>query len=687
MESVDGYVIEATLGEGGFGVVHAAHHPDEPTRPLALKLLRAELAAQPGVAQQFFQEALALARLEHPALPRVLSFGPWQQTYYLVQERLAGSPLSVPPGGLPLDHAVAQLDALLDLLGYIHARGVVHRDLGPSNLLVTPDGALRLLDFGLAGLAHHLGASQVARGLGTVGWSAPEQLYGSSMDPRADLFSAGMLLHLWLTGAPPLDTADADAYLAWARSDDRRSLRRLRPDVPAWLDELFATLTAAQPDARPATAAAVKAWLQSPSVRVDRQQVEAATARMQVTTAFDREAYDRDDDPLVGLLVSVEVMAGARPPTTEVSADLCLVLDVSRSMDQPDKYPLLRQALGEFLRRMAPHDRVALFVFAQRAAAVAPLTPGVRAAATADALVAAMDASPQLFGGATHLAPGLQLAHKTLVAAQREAPARVRRIYVLTDGDLHDTPACVTELRQVADAGIEVHAYGFGNGFDGAALRQLLGDQRGGSVKPICHERDVIETFAHIAAVNQRLIGVEGRLVLDISPEVDVGDGWLFRPQERYLGRVAQRRLVRELGGIETGRVYSALVELRLPPAEAQHVTGVGRVTLEMKQGDTPITLSASLRARRQAGGHGAVNDEVATAQAVLEPLRSYDDREATLRATHARLRLAIAEGRDPGLIEALRKKIDVLEGRTDEHALDRADEQYLATDMSTRAF
>jgi len=686
VERIDDYEIEGLLGTGAFGSVYAAHHVKTPGVRLAIKVLHEGLARDGEVARRFFQEALVLARLEHPQIPKIVAFGPWQGTYYLAQERVDGAPLEVPAGGLGVEQAEGLIEQVLSALAYAHQRGVVHRDLKPQNLLLGADGSVHVLDFGLAGIVQAPGAGD--GGVGTVGWSAPEQLRGQEADGRADLFSAGQLLHFLLTGRPPVVVDDLAAYVAWAEGGDRGSLRRLRPDVPERLERVFFGLTAPSPGGRFASAGEALGALRERPAGAVGQLIDGGTARMTVRALLDREAFDEADDPLCSLLLSVELSPGGKAPAFEVFADVFLVLDVSGSMNTPDKYPLLRQALAEFLRRMAPRDRVGLAVFSHGAEVVAKLTVGAEAARGADALVRAMDKSKYMFGNATHLAPGLALAREQLLSARGARGADpVRRVYVLTDGALHDTTACAEELKKYADAGLEVHVYGFGTGFNGAALKELVADQRGGSVKPICNEQDVIETFAHIAEVNHRLLGQEGALVVEFSSEVDAGDGWLFRPQERYLGPVRRRRFARDLGGVEAGRSYAALFELRLPPAEAEACTEVARVSLSMRQGAHPVELSARVTARRQPGGHGAPVVEVTQAQAILAPLRDAGDREAERRAARARLDLAVAEKRDPGLISALEKRLDVLEGRASEGSLNRADQQYLDSDASSMAF
>lgn len=688
MARIPPYEMGDLLGSGGFGDVYKAIDPAEPRRALAIKVLHRELARQDDVAARFFQEALVLARLDHPLLPRILGFGPHDGTYYIVQEFIDGAPLDDVGDGLPFDEAIGVLHQLLEATGYAHGRGVIHRDLKPQNLLRQADGRLKVLDFGLAKIAGQRGAGGSSGGLGTVCWSAPEQLRGDEVDGRADLFSAGLLLHHLLTGRPPVTADDLGAYIAWAEGDDRSSLRRLRPDTPSWLERLFVALTHADPQRRFRDAAEALSALIARGEDDGVQIVDAGFARMKLTASFDREAFAQDDDPLCHALLSVELEAGDHAAAVEISADIFLVLDVSGSMNGPDRYPLLRKAVGEFLRRMSPRDRVGLAVFSTGAEVTSGLTAGEAAGREADAMIGRMDRSKFMFGGATNLAPGLELARQHLTRAKRPGKATpVRRVYVLTDGDIHDAERCKEQLAGYAQDSVEVHVYGFGSGFNGAALKELVAEQRGGSVKPICNEQDVIETFAHIAAVNQRLLGQEGRLSVAIEPDTDAGDAWLFRPQERYLGPIPQRLVARDLGGVEAGRPYAVLVELRLPPAEAQASTPVATVTLSMLQGDRKVELTGRVSAARQRGGHGAPVEAVERARAILEALRSQGDQGVELAAARARLAMASAEKRDPGLLEALRKRIDVLEGRASEHDLGAADRQYLASDESSMLF
>jgi hypothetical protein len=426
--------------------------------------------------------------------------------------------------------------------------------------------------------------------------------------------------------------------------------------------------------------------------------------RATIRTTFEQASYPAGDDPVVRMLVEASVDAPAtvsscasRRPRVE----LFLVLDVSGSMDEPDRYPLLRRALTTLLEQVEPDDRVGVAVFADGGDRVLSLTPGAIVRQSVGDVLARMDASPRKFGGATLLGCGLDLAREALSApaddamgcgggssdrrrAERRA-AGVRRLIVLTDGEVHDADACALVLPRLRSLGVEVAAYGFGARFDAASLRALLSDQLGGWVKPICRLEDIVATFGHVADVTSRLVASGGLMVVELDAQVDVGDAWTFRPHERYLGPVHGRRLVRELGGVEAERSYSLFLELRVPPHDAPS-TRLGTAALRWQSGDPMCEERVILSLPRSATQEpGPPCPRVAEVAALLEALRQPHAQAVRLRAAQARLELARAEGRDPGLLEALRKQIEVLEGRTTPSALSYDDLSYIDSDPCTR--
>jgi TolB-like protein/tetratricopeptide (TPR) repeat protein len=217
------YRIVGPLGSGGMGEVYRARD-ERLGRDVAVKVLPAEVAADPDRLRRFEQEARAAGQLAHPNVLVVHDVGTHEGQPFLVTELLEGETLRacLHRGSLPVRKAIELGSQIARGLAAAHERGIVHRDLKPENVFLTRDGVVKLLDFGLAKLAHpRLDAqavsslSTLAQGvdtgagviLGTVGYMAPEQARGQPADHRADLFSLGCVLHEMVTGKRPFSGA------------------------------------------------------------------------------------------------------------------------------------------------------------------------------------------------------------------------------------------------------------------------------------------------------------------------------------------------------------------------------------------------------------------------------------------------------------------------------------------------
>ena len=210
------YRVTRKLGEGGMGMVYAAVD-DKLNRPVAVKTIR-DAGADPAARERFWREARAAAAVSHPNICQLYDIAEDGDQLFLAMELLEGQPLSekLHAGPLsPLD-ALSLLLPVLEALEALHAHGIVHRDLKPSNVFVTGYG-VKLLDFGLARpLADDVAATApdltvVGQVVGTPAYMAPEQLGGSPVDVRADLFAAGVLLFEMVTGRSPFAAA---SYMA-----------------------------------------------------------------------------------------------------------------------------------------------------------------------------------------------------------------------------------------------------------------------------------------------------------------------------------------------------------------------------------------------------------------------------------------------------------------------------------------
>src|SRR5216683_219233 len=204
------YRVLEKIGEGGMGVVYRARD-ERLERDVALKVLPADALSDETARRQFRKEALALARLNHPNIGAVYDFDCQDGIDFLVMEYVPGSTVGEKVVAGISEKEVLQLGRQLAAgLAAAHEQGIIHRDLKPANLRVTPDGLLKILDFGLAKLLHRdpgadatVSATQDGEIAGTLPYMAPEQLRGDALDARTDIYAAGAVLFEMATGQRP----------------------------------------------------------------------------------------------------------------------------------------------------------------------------------------------------------------------------------------------------------------------------------------------------------------------------------------------------------------------------------------------------------------------------------------------------------------------------------------------------
>ncbi|HEX2086115.1 MAG TPA: serine/threonine-protein kinase, partial [Solirubrobacteraceae bacterium] len=229
---LDRYRLLRRLGAGGFGTVWLAHD-QRLDRDVAVK----KVPLEGGESPRAEREALAAARLGHPGIVALYEAGRDREAFYLVSELVRGSSLAE----LEREGALSDLDvvrigvALCGALEHAHARGVIHRDVKPANVMVADDGGgAKLTDFGIARLADAAALTRTGDVVGTIAYMAPEQAEGRHVTGAADLYSLALVLYEALSGTNPVR---ADGAAATARRVGMRmpQLRRLRRDLPAGL--------------------------------------------------------------------------------------------------------------------------------------------------------------------------------------------------------------------------------------------------------------------------------------------------------------------------------------------------------------------------------------------------------------------------------------------------------------------
>ena len=335
--------VVARLGAGGMGVVYKALD-EKLRRPVALKVLSARQLADPGHRETLLREARSAAAVSHPNIAAIYEVHDREDGAFFVMELVEGETLraKLREGALPVAEALRVASAIAQGLSRAHAANVVHRDLKCENVMLTPDGQVKLLDFGLAtvdgedeepgGQAQDPeGAAALAptmpvvvtpttggRVAGTPTSMAPEQARGESVDPRADVYGFGVVLYEMLSGESPFDHRDRAPWLwgdetspAWSV---RRSLREAAPDVPRPVELLVMRCLAYDREQRPRDGASLVAEIEALRARrVRRWPIVAAIAALGAGAALAGAAWG--------------LKAPGPPPTAAAKPPACTMED------------------------------------------------------------------------------------------------------------------------------------------------------------------------------------------------------------------------------------------------------------------------------------------------------------------------------------------------------------------------
>ncbi|MFI2295003.1 Stk1 family PASTA domain-containing Ser/Thr kinase [Isoptericola sp. NPDC019571] len=270
------YEVGELIGRGGMAEVHIGHDT-RLGRTVAIKVLRSDLARDPSFLARFRREAQSAAALNHPAIVAVYDTGEDTHTDtqgasvhvpFIVMEYVEGHTVRdilQDGAAVPIEEAVEITAGILSALEYSHQAGIVHRDIKPANVMITPTGAVKVMDFGIARAMADSAATmtQTHAVIGTAQYLSPEQARGETVDARSDLYSTGCVLFELLTGRPPFmgDSPVAVAYQHVGQAPQRPS--ELASDVPEVLDRIVLKALTKDRDARYSTAAEFRADLET----------------------------------------------------------------------------------------------------------------------------------------------------------------------------------------------------------------------------------------------------------------------------------------------------------------------------------------------------------------------------------------------------------------------------------------
>jgi len=300
------YEILVPISAGGMGEVYRASDT-KLGRDVALKVLPAEMAHDPERLVRFRREAKALAQLDDPNIVTIHSVEESDGVHFLTMQLVEGQPLDrlIPAGGLPVEQIVEIARALADALAAAHEKGIVHRDLKPANVMVSSEGRVKVLDFGLAkdvraaelGGATLTSVSQTEVGvvMGTPAYMSPEQASGRPLDPRTDIFSLGVVLHEMATGRRPFDGDSSAELISAILRDTAPPVTDLRPDLPSDLARIIRRCLEKDPRHRVQTARDVSNEFRDLSRQAHPKSALAAPPVSRSTPAADSGAARADE--------------------------------------------------------------------------------------------------------------------------------------------------------------------------------------------------------------------------------------------------------------------------------------------------------------------------------------------------------------------------------------------------------
>jgi serine/threonine protein kinase len=364
-DTIQHYTDLEQLGAGGMGVVFKARDT-RLNRTVVIKALHPEKARDADSRRRFFQEAQAASALNHPNIVTVYDIGSENGVDFIVMEYVKGEPIDVLllGGALKPELAVRYGAQIADALSAAHQAGIVHRDLKPGNVIVTPAGFVKLLDFGLAKLTDTTtsleqmranGASPMtAEGciVGTAAYMAPEQALGKGVDARTDIFALGAVLYEMLTGKRAFDGDSAISTLTAVLRDEPPNICVLNREAPQALADVVYRCLRKQPEERYATAAELKRVLEASLGKATQRLVDEPTVAVSPFQNFTTEGNDFFSEGLMQELAAALAGAPGLKVTSKTSRAATAVLEGSIRKSGPRvrvMAQLIENATGQHL--------------------------------------------------------------------------------------------------------------------------------------------------------------------------------------------------------------------------------------------------------------------------------------------------------------------------------------------------
>ena len=281
------YTIQDELGSGGMGTVYRAFHT-ETSDPVAVKVLSATMAREPGLVERFRREIDSLQKLSNPHIVRFLDSGEHEGTYFYAMELVEGETLTERLNRvkrLGWETVIEMSVQVCRALKAAHDAGIIHRDLKPGNLMLSNDDLVKLTDFGVAQIFAAGKLTATGGIVGTAEYMSPEQAQGRKAHRSSDLYSLGAVMYCMLTGRPPFSGRSTVEIIQQHRYGQFDPPRSIVPEIPRWLDEVVCRLLSKDPDERYPDAYVLGLRLQEIPRKMALSEGEATVADLDVTDA------------------------------------------------------------------------------------------------------------------------------------------------------------------------------------------------------------------------------------------------------------------------------------------------------------------------------------------------------------------------------------------------------------------
>lgn len=647
------YQVRSVLSGGGQGAIYLAQALRFGNDQCIVKELResfADPSERQSAIQMFQSEANMLQRLNHQQIPKVMDRFEEHGKQYIVMAYVQGETLEAVlqregSPGLPEEHVLGWVDQICEVLEYLHSQNppVIFRDLKPSNVMLGPDGHIGLIDFGISRFFKP-GQTSDTWNLGTAGYAPPEQFGKGQTDVRSDVYALGAMAHQLLTGRDPSITLFQFP-----------PLRKVNSSISGDIEAVIGKALALDPANR------------YQSIREMREALNNAHGIFEIRVDFVHPQMYMAEDVLSQFKVEIASKDTTHSDSGALTVHIGMVLDVSVSMNDPEKYPQLLNAVKYLIQELPEHYSLTVGLFSRREDIVVSLRPVGECQRDVDKVIESIDQSVAKFGDQTLLAPALSQVVERVQWLHR--PNAVHRICILTDGQIHDGRACAHVFDQIRRLGAEVYAYGFGSDWNLEPLQSLVQPCRVGSFKPVATDAsrrinsyDITNTFGRFAQAGRYIIAADAQLAVSFLPNVVLGDVFRYQPTARYLGTNGydnKRTFRGELGSLEEGISYIHCFEERLQPTQ-ESIHPIGMIELSyIFQGQRrvqrrPIVVERTADKRR---AEQMVVQDVREAFLILESLRTSDPQKLLL-SLRARLdHLSMING-DPRQIDAIQNAI-----------------------------